>query len=303
MVLTDIFENIESASAQDVLAALRAGAGDGGFARYALCGRSVCSRGVASLELGSLYRPALFVGGTHGSEWASVFVCLRLALELARGAADREAEYGIDIRSALSRSGAVFIPLLNPDGYEIFKNGASGAKRLSRSLERFEYGDFRHWQANARGVDINHNFNAGFWRERLAVSRSGIRRPGPTRYGGPFPFSEPESRAARLECERCRPRALYALHSQGEEIYWRYGERTHPSALRNAETLAALAGYSLAEPDPLAADAGLKDWFIQKYGLPAFTIELGRGCNPLPYGEFKDIWKRTRHMLYAAAVM
>ena len=298
----DIFDDIERASALDVLATLRRAA-DGGFARYVACGRSSCSREIGALELGSMYRPALFVGGTHGTEWASVMCCLGLALELTELASARRCEYGIDIRRALEGSGAVFLPLLNPDGYEIFKNGAAGAPKKAAALAKYEYGDFRHWQANARGVDINHNFNAGFYTARRMSASAGVRKPGPTRYGGLFPFSEPEARAVRALCSRCRPRSLYALHSQGEEIYWRYGERTHQRAAEIGQTLAALSGYTLADPEPPASHAGLKDWFIQKYGLPAFTIELGRGSNPLPYGDFADIRKRTRRMLYVAAVI
>lgn len=299
----EIFENIEAVSSRDISSALRSAACRCGMARYTVCGLSLCSREIAALEIGSMYRPALFVGGTHGTEWASVLCCLKLALELAEGARARRCEYGIDIGEALRRSGAVFIPLLNPDGYEIFKNGEAGAGKRAAALARYEYGDFRHWQANARGVDINHNFNAGFYKARRMTAASGVTKRGPTRYGGAFPFSEPESRAARRVCARCRPRSLFSLHSQGEEIYWRYGERTHRRAKDIGETLAALSGYALADPEPPASHAGLKDWFVQKYGLPAFTIELGRGANPLPYGDFEDIWRQARHMLYVAAVI
>ncbi|MDO4565782.1 MAG: M14 family zinc carboxypeptidase [Oscillospiraceae bacterium] len=295
-------EKISSFSTEALLSELRALDGKEGI-RYRACGRSVCGRELGALEIGSMYRPSLFIGGTHGTEWASALCCLKLAAELAGLYSGRACEYGIDFRAAFERSGVVLLPLLNPDGYEIFKNGAQGARRKATFLSRFEYGDFRHWQANARGIDLNHNYGAGFYIAKRDVALAGIRRPGPTRYGGLFPFSQPETRAVRRLCARCRPRSLFALHSQGEEIYWRYGERTHPSARAVGETLAALASYRLEEPEPLASHAGCKDWFIKKYGLPAFTIELGRGSNPLPYEDFGAIWERTRRMLFAAAVI
>ena len=35
---------------------------------------------------------------------------------------------------------------------------------------------------------------------------------------------------------------------------------------------------------------GYKDWFIQDYRRPGFTIEAGSGENPLPLSQFPDIW-------------
>ncbi|MEG2083110.1 MAG: hypothetical protein RRY38_00775, partial [Oscillospiraceae bacterium] len=90
--MNDIFFNLEGASASDINAELRRCAGQCGFARYSCAGHSVCSREIGALELGSLYRPALIIGGTHGTEWVSVFSALRLALELSRCASERTCE-------------------------------------------------------------------------------------------------------------------------------------------------------------------------------------------------------------------
>ena len=99
-----------------------------------------------------------------------------------------------------------------------------------RQLRTFVFahcgGDLSHWQANARGVDLNHNFDAGFDIARRQVEQTGIYLPGPTKYGGPFPFSEPETRALADFCRLYAPRQVVALHSQGEEIYYQYGPRT-----------------------------------------------------------------------------
>lgn len=38
------------------------------------------------------------------------------------------------------------------------------------------------------------------------------------------------------------------------------------------------------------ATPGYKDWFLQDFRRPGFTIEAGSGENPLPLSQFPDIW-------------
>ena len=37
--------------------------------------------------------------------------------------------------------------------------------------------------------------------------------------------------------------------------------------------------------------AGYKDWFIQEYDRPGYTIEAGKGINPLPMDQFDQIYR------------
>ncbi|KAK9841020.1 hypothetical protein WJX81_006161 [Elliptochloris bilobata] len=61
----------------------------------------------------------------------------------------------------------------------------------------------------AAGVDLNRNW-AHAWRQAEAGSEE---------YGGPKPFSEPESRVVRLVAETARPQAYVALHSGEYALY------------------------------------------------------------------------------------
>ena len=263
------------------------------FTRLRTVGVTAAGRPILALEAGKMHSPALFVGGTHGMEWASVLCCLRLAETVCEDAA---------LRDTLFQRGAVFLPLLNPDGFSLRRQGASACPK-SGFLRRLDPKAFTFWQANGRGVDLNRNFAAGFFRARRAAAVCGVRHKGPTRWGGPFPFSERETRAVRALCRDIRPRTLYTLHSQGEEIYWQYGKTLPAGSAEIAGALAALSGYALAAPDAVASHAGLKDWFIRRCGRPAFTVELGRGSNPLPYEDFPAIWARVEKMLLAAVVL
>ena len=97
---------------------------------------------------------------------------------------------------------------------------------------------------------------------------------------------------------------MVALHAQGEEIYWEYGERTPPEAGLMAEIAAAVSGYRAAAPTGLAGHGGFKDWFVEQTGRPGFTVEWGKGRNPLPETAFEPMYDKAREMLllFAAAM-
>ena len=64
-----------------------------------------------------------------------------------------------------------------------------------------------------------------------------------------------------------------------------------------AQVLAGSCGYRVATPKGTASHGGFKDWFIEKLGRPGFTIEVGRGRNPLPVEELDPIYCRIIEML------
>ena len=133
--------------------------------------------------------------------------------------------------------------------------------------------------------------------------KQGIYGPASRQYGGTHPESEPETAALTALCRRVPFRHAMALHSQGQEIYWEYGPRTPPKARLMAGVMAASSGYLAAQPEGLASHGGFKDWFIEEFGRPAFTVELGRGQNPLPVSDLLPIYERVEEMLLLTALM
>ncbi len=52
------------------------------------------------------------------------------------------------------------------------------------------------------------------------------------------------------------------------------------------------------EETPYASGyAGYKDWFIETYNRPGYTIEAGRGTNPLSMSQFPEIYDDNRLIL------
>ncbi len=256
------------------------------FLCVAPIGRSVQGRNLWGLTLGNGRERVLMAAAFHGLESLTSLACLRLCEELCAALAENSTLAGWDVRRAMSGRQLVLVPMVNPDGVEI-------AQRDPQS----------GWQANANGVDINHNFNAGWEELQLAERKKGITGPCARQWGGPSPESEPETRALTALCGRGDFRHVVALHSQGEEIYWQYGEHTPPEAQLMALTMASASGYTVASPTGLASHGGFKDWFIEQYHRPGFTIELGKGVNPLPIGNFEALYEKAREMLIISAFL
>lgn len=271
-------------------------------ARVFSIGKTLLGREILAVSMGRVQNATLMVGGVHGGEWITTLLLTRFAGDIIEGLCSGEMLGGVNVSAALENRSLVILPCLNPDGVEISLDGPSAAGVLEPLVTKLWRPD-QLWQANARGVDLNHNFNAGWKTLRELERADGIDGPCASRYGGSHPHSEPETRAAAGFCLGASIRQVYAFHSQGEEIYCRYGPRTPAHAQLMAQVLASACGYKVCNPTGTASHGGLKDWFIQQTGRPGFTIEVGRGQNPLPVQEMEPIYARLIEMLLLAVIL
>ncbi len=266
-------------------------------------GKSVLGRKIPVLSLGDPYGSVLFAGATHGSEWLTSLVLLRFYDEIATAFEKGESLFEIDLSTAILRRGITVVPVLNPDGVNINILGKKAAASSGDRIERLSGGDYSHWNANARGVDLNHNFGAGWEKLKTMEREKGIFGPSPRQYGGPKAFSEPETRAICGFCSTFNVTRLYSLHSQGEEIFWYYGQKTPFVSRDIAAELSSSCGYEIKNPTGLASHGGLKDWYIENFSRPGFTLEIGKGENPLPLSDFDSIYKKLLPALVKATVL
>lgn len=258
--------------------------------RTEILGRSCFGRPILLLEGGFGARRVLFCAAHHGSEWITACLLRRFCTEFrARPDWQRAAHLWA-------------VPCVNPDGAALSMGcvaPGSPPDRLARRIARAEpaLAYPSEWKANGRGVDLNLNYPAA-WPQ--AVACKGVRGPAPRSYPGPRPLSEPETRAMAALAVRAAPDVMVTLHAQGEEIYWEFGGIAVPGAEALGREMAARSGYRLAAVPPESAYAGYKDWFIQEFRRPAYTVECGRGRNPLPFSQFPAIYARVRPILEAA---
>ncbi len=273
------------------------------FATYGVCGRSLAGRAIYTLGAGDRSNASLYVGGVHGSEWMTCLVLLRFFENICSALQNETEMSGIRINNIFQERGIIIVPCLNPDGMEICMHGAESAGCYANTVREAAGKDKKPWSANAAGVDINHNFNAGWYELHKMEQECGITGPAPKQYGGKSPESEPETSALVRLCNSRDIRHAIALHSQGEEIYWQYGEKTPQRAEMMARIFAASSGYTLVTNAGLASHGGFKDWFIRMFDRPAFTIEIGRGENPLPIEQLDSIYADVEEMLTLSSIM
>ena len=69
-----------------------------------------------------------------------------------------------------------------------------------------------------------------------------------------------------------------------------------------AEAFARVSGYALEDTPYESSFAGYKDWFIQEFRRPGFTIEVGQGESPLPLSQFDKIYTDNLGILVIAAL-
>ena len=273
------------------------------FLRVSSIGKSLLGKDLYRLELGNPQNEVLYAGAFHGMEWITTLILLNFAYQLCYALENHLRLQSVDIFHTLEQTGISIIPCVNPDGVDIMLHGAEAAGNFFSLVQEISGGDTERWQANARGVDLNHNFNAGWFFLRNLENAAGITGPAATRYGGTAPESEPESAALARLCRHTCFRFAIAFHSQGEEIYYHYGSRTPKRSLSMAKALSAFSGYRLSEPEGLASMGGFKDWFIDRLMRPAFTVEVGLGKNPLPIEDFWKIYPRLEPMLVGALLL
>ncbi len=264
---------------------------------------SILGRDIPLLKLGEGKRILLYVGTHHGTEWMTGALLLHFLEELCIA---REAGYavlGVHIPFALKNRTLVFVPMLNPDGVAIAQGISKDGDLLAERRRRMNpSGDFSHWQANARGVDLNHNYDAGFLEYKRIEKELGIEGGAPTRYSGEFPESEPESAALAALVRTLMPAMVLSLHTQGEEIYY-----AAEAKLKGSEAIAhrfsRLSGYRVAMPEGAAAYGGLADYTAGTLKIPSFTLECGRGENPLPDEDAPLVYASIRRLLFESMIL
>ena len=273
------------------------------FARLSTIGKSVMGRDIFSLRIGRAASYVLFAAAFHGSEHITSAILIEFIKRLSDAILKDGTIEGVKIRRALNGRGLIFVPLVNPDGCEISINGKAGCGVLEPFISKLCGKDYIHYNANARGVDINHNFDADWQNLKQREIDAGIYSPAATRFGGYSPASEPETVALCTLCKSFNIRHAIALHSQGEVIYPPEKEDCPPRALKMAEIMSASSGYKIEYPEGLAVGGGFKDWFCKEFSRPAFTIEIGKGENPLPIESYPKIYSDISEMLTLCSIM
>ena len=277
------------------------------FVKTGEFGKSVMGRPLWRLELGSGENRVLYNAEHHANEWITAPLLLKFCEDLCAASVKGEKIFDQGAAELLQYAELTLVPAVNPDGMDLatgelqqgeFYRGAVDIANRWPDIP-FPAG----WKANIRGTDLNLQYPADWERAKEIKYALGVRGPAPKDYVGSAPLSAPESRALYDYTLALSPRLTLSLHTQGEEIYWRWGECEPEGARKIGELFAKLSGYTLADPDQAAAYAGYKDWFIDRFERPGYTIEAGQGENPLPIADFDGIYGKLLPILTYGALV
>ena len=277
------------------------------FCRSETIATTAFQRPISTIVIGTGPRKVLFTAAHHANEWITALLLLKYAEDLAAAIQTDGILFGQKARNLAEAVTIYMIPLVNPDGVDLV-TGAIGtgniqydlAQRLARDYPTIPFPE--GWKANLLGVDLNLNYPAGWLQAREIKFAQGYTTPGPRDYVGRAPLNQLETRALAEFTEFLDPALVLAYHSQGKEIYWQFRDYFVPGAKELGDVMARVSGYRLAEVPYESAFAGFKDWFIQQFRRPGYTVEVGEGQNPLPLSQFPEIYRDNIPLLNIAAL-
>lgn len=275
------------------------------FINVGILGNSILGKSIPIVTLGKGKKSVLYIGSHHGMEWITSAILISFlndfCYEFVRGKHMQD----ISSRVIFETRKLIIVPMLNPDGIDYQIHGLQDNNLIKDRVTKMNSGssDFSKWQANARGVDLNHNYASGFEEYKILERKLGIYGGCPTKYSGEYSESEPETKAlcnyVRIQC----PDLAISLHTQGEEIYYTNRDCGAYSSLPIVQTFSRLTGYKISLPTGTARYGGFTDWFIEEFNRPSFTFECGLGVNPLPFSELNTVYNKLKRALFTAPIL
>lgn len=271
------------------------------FIRTGEAGKSHMGRPLWTMTMGEGQNRVMYNAAHHANEWITTPILLRFAEQLAAAYAGGGSVFGTPAAEILSYSTLCLVPAVNPDGIDLVTGDIVAgeyyeqARAIAADYPQFSFPD--GWKANIQGIDLNLQYPAQWEQARENKFAQGIRSPAPADYVGSAPLVAPESRAMYDFTLAFDPALILAYHTQGEVVYWRFADYEPTGARQIAELFADVSGYAVEDTPFASGFAGYKDWFIQDYDRPGYTIEAGLGINPLPIADFPAIYEKNLGIL------
>lgn len=273
------------------------------FMGVSVIGKSVMGKDIFLITLGQGEKEVSYNAAHHANEWITVPVLLKFVEDYSSSYANGRNIGGENAVMLYSETMLYCVPLVNPDGVDLVTGALRSGRYYDEAVNISEhYPNIRFpsgWKANIKGTDLNLNYPAEWERAKELKQAQGFVSPAPRDFVGDSPLSEPESRIMYDLTREHDFRLILAYHTQGEIIYWKFMDFDPPRAEEIGEIMSEVSGYPLEITPEFSSYAGYKDWFIQTYDLPGYTIEAGKGVNPLPLSQFNKIYRDNLGILVA----
>jgi len=265
------------------------------FIRSSIIGRSAMNKPLTALSIGRGPARVFYNATHHANEWITTPVLLKYLEDYALALTSGGRIWETPAAFLYNDTTLFAVPLVNPDGIDLVNGVLNRGPHFEAALRfarNYPYIPFPEgWKANIRGVDLNLQYPAAWEDARDIKYAQGFTRPGPRDFVGLSPLSEPESRAVYDFTLSRDFRLILAYHTQGKIIYWKFRDFNPPRSYEIARKMGEASGYTVEETPLASGAAGYKDWFIQDFNRPGYTIECGAGINPLPLSQFDEIYR------------
>lgn len=264
------------------------------FLQMKSIGKSELGQDIWELRIGIGPKKVHMNASMHANEWITSLVLMKwlndylLALTTGTNLGECSAlELFLECDLSL-------VMMVNPDGVDLVVNGPS--EKMKKDLIRMNDGreEFLGWKANIRGIDLNNQFPANW---EIEKKRKRPKKPAARDFPGIEPLTESEVKSLVALVQKEGFDRVVSLHTQGEEFYWGYEKKEPEITSVMAMEFTARSGYKAVRY--IDSHAGFKDWFIDQFKKPGFTLELGKGINPLPLSQFEQIYRDTKPILNA----
>lgn len=250
------------------------------FLQIGSIGKSVLGKVLPAIRIGEGPKEVFYNASIHANEWITTPVLMKFLEEYARRYVEDSTISGYNARDLFESTTLYIVPMINPDGVDLV-NGSiregdipyDMAKQIAEDYPDIPFPD--GWKANIEGIDLNLQFPAGWENAREIKFAQGFTSPAPRDYVGEQPLVAPEAIALYNFTLMHNFRLILTYHTQGRVIYWRFLNFLPPDSFEIGQEFSRVSGYEL-ETTPISSGfAGYKDWFIQEFNRPGYTIEAG----------------------------